>query len=751
MDYRMKTADNYRIRSFDGIDYESLKKDETIFSLANGMLGIRGNFVEGYGKPEPSPLLINGIYNYYPFHYEENYRQFPQSGQTIILLPDASLIEIVTDDGAINGETQELVTLDRTLDMMQGGTIRTAMYRTRQGHRFTLVEERKVAITDNVVIIRLSIASPDYAGAIHLRSHLSMPFVPQVESLDPRLSQPRIHLTLQQIHCGSEHAEMITRTTKSNIDVYVAITHDLPFRYEESDAEIVGTFQTNLEPGQTLSVTKYMCYSASNLDPKPQETIHRLINSRQSIHCYEALEAKANREFWNRSDVDSGEPDLTRAIRYNLYQLDHSGGNDTNRSIAAKGISGDGYEGHYFWDTETYMLPFFLFTNPAKAANLLRFRHRHLNKAREEARNLGIERGAKIPWRTIDGTETSPYYPAGSAQIHINSDIAFAVIRYYQMTLDEAFMAECGVELLVETAIFLLDWGHYANDRFHLDCVTGPDEFSAIVNDNYYTNRMVKIHFQFTADYVLSNFVQFENQLTRWGYTLDDVNQLKIAGNQMALEADPIKNIWLQDEHFTHKKELDLAAIPADRFPLLLHYHPLFIYRHQVLKQADTVLAMVLAGEAVDDRYRSTVHYYLDRTTHDSSLSKCAYGIALLRLNDSKQGFAYLRDVAELDLYDLKRYTKHGLHAANMGGSFLILLYGIFGVYAHDRLEIHPIRIDGLKKASIRLLYRGVKVGLNLDQTTLKITVDRPITLWIDGLETVVQKHHSCEVKRLTK
>jgi alpha,alpha-trehalose phosphorylase len=739
MDLQANHQDDFKIRSTDRFDPHSLKTDETIFSLANGRLGVRGNFAEGYGERDVSPVFLNGFYNYYPFHYEENYSQFPQRGQTIVPLPDPTSMEVWTEEGPIHKASAELIALDRTLDMMQGGTVRTCSYRTLRGNQFTITEERRMASTTNLFIQKLTVTSPDYSGILLLKSSLTMPYVPPLDVRDPRLSRPKDHLRLTSLRSIDDCGILCAVTTSSNLAVCIGVAHDVPVAMEATEDGLIGILRVTLSANQTFSWTKYTAVASSNVETDPFETVRSLLYQRVPMAIYAQAELKKNQRFWETSDVELGTLELTRATRYNLYQLDHSGGQDSQHSIAAKGISGDGYEGHYFWDTETYMLPFFLLTNPPKARNLLTFRHAHLPQARIEARNLGVSRGAKIPWRTIDGTETSPYYPAGSAQIHINSDVALAVIHYFHATNDEPFLLTIGAELILETAIFLYDWGHYRDGKFHLDCVTGPDEYSALVNDNHYTNQMAKRHFLLGSKLLFERKDRLNPLIRRLGYTWEDVSALALAGEQMALWKDETNNLWMQDQHFNQKKELDLSGIPNHEFPLLLHRHPLAIYRHQVLKQADTVLSMVLSFDPVDDCYRNTVAYYRKRTTHDSSLSKCAYGIASFQLDNPVEGLVDLNDVARLDLEDKKHHTRHGLHCANMGGNYLMVAYGIFGIELGEELAIRPKPIAGWKKAVMRLQYQGTLIVLTLETHQLRITVDRPLPLWIDGRRIVVE------------
>jgi alpha,alpha-trehalose phosphorylase len=201
--------------------------------------------------------------------------------------------------------------------------------------------------------------------------------------------------------------------------------------------------------------------------------------------------------IWNHVHLDLQDESINSALTYHMYQLYVSGAVSDEVSIAAKGLSGEGYEGHYFWDTEMYMLPYFVMHHPNKARHILKHRLIHLEKARVEARQLGVMEGAKIPWRSMDGHELSPYFPAGSAQLHINSDIAYGFILYTETTGDHTLLKEGGFELLIELALYILHYGEMRADGFHIPLVTGPDEYTPLVHDNYYTNKMAKMHFSY--------------------------------------------------------------------------------------------------------------------------------------------------------------------------------------------------------------------------------------------------------------
>ncbi|MCD8505781.1 MAG: hypothetical protein LRY37_01080 [Alkalibacterium thalassium] len=251
-------------------------------------------------------------------------------------------------------------------------------------------------------------------------------------------------------------------------------------------------------------------------------------------------------KFWSVSDIElEGDQALQIGLRFNLFHLHQAAGRDEHTNMSAKGLTGEGYEGHYFWDTEMYMFPFFLYTQPKIAKSLLMYRHSILPQARERARTMAIDNGALFAWRTINGEEASPYYPAGTAQIHINADIAHAVYEYGKVSEDEAFMFNEGLDILVETARFWLEWGHFDDERdgaFVLNDVTGPDEYTAIVNNNFYTNLMAKKNLSYAIEYAQKAQEQAADKLDELHVTEDELENWKQAESRMSFLMTRRKN-----------------------------------------------------------------------------------------------------------------------------------------------------------------------------------------------------------------
>ena len=729
-------------------DMSTMLSDETIFSQANGIIGTRNHFIEGYGKQDYPQTYINGFYNTYPFHYEENYQQFPQVGQTIVNLPDASLTKIYFNGSIVDLANCEMQHVRRTLDMKKGLVKRKSEYLLPDDTIISVIEEKLVPYNDNLVISRVTIISSK-PGIIELKSVLRMPLVKQETHKDPRLSHAKRHLNLLKMGLLEQSGYLIAQTTESKLKIIVAIHHDLNMEYQIEDEQLTAYQKINIQANESIQFTKYSAYISDLTSQNLKDDMAKELKSIQPFEFYLKKEVMNKQAFWKKTNLELSDKLLEKALRYNIYQLNLSGGKNSKMHIAAKGISGEGYEGHYFWDTETYMLPFFILTQPKRAKELLKYRFDKLDEAREEARNLGCSRGAKIPWRTINGKESSPYYPAGSAQIHINSDIALAFINYYNATNDDEFMIQYGVEVLLETALLYLEYGHFKDHQFHLDNVTGPDEYTTIVNDNYYTNRMAKMHLEFISDYVENHLNKLSTLLKKLNITKEDLNMMRLAASEMTLLINEKSRIIEQDRTFMKKKELDISKLSKDQFPLLLHYHPLFIYRHQVLKQADAVLAMVLMDDQPMDIYQNTNDYYLKRTTHDSSLSKGIYGIAAYKLGRHQLAYEYFKEVSELDLFDQRKHTRYGLHLANLGGSYLMLIYGVLGLRMNSILAINPVDQEELPYYKLNFTYQGAKLVVEHTNKIITISTDNPIKLMVYGKLVNVEKILTFGVKQI--
>ncbi len=724
--------EEYIIKRHDRMKMDDLLSDETIFSLANGSLGTRGHFAEGYGTDDFPITLLNGFYNKYPLRYEENYTGFAQQGQMIVTLPDASFIQLITDDGKIDLKHAKLVSLKRKLHMRQGFTERCATYITKNNHHFYIKEQKVVVSNRNQIVIKLSVSSPDYAGPLKINSYLRMPKIRYIYNNDPRLPDIRRNLELTELKSLDKVAYLKAITTNTKQKINVSVTHDIDVIFREEHEAIIGSYDTNLSPEKPFEMTKYALYTTPKVEKRFHRKVDKVADFIYPIDQYIKEETTNRKKFWANSPIYISDKDLEMALRYNVYQLHLNAGKHNETHIAAKGITGEGYEGHYFWDTEAYMVPYFILTNPNKARKILKYRYLTLDQSRREARNLGVNRGAKIAWRTINGMESSAYFLAGSAQIHINSDVALAYRNYYYATNDKDFMIKYGMEVILETALFLLDYGFFDDqNQFHIYQVTGPDEYTVLVNDNYYTNLVAKQHFKFAYEFAST----YQNELTevfnKVNINMQTLELFMQASRNMTLLIDEKRNINKQDASFLDKKDYDLSRIPREHFPLLLSYHPIDLYRHQIIKQADGILALVLQEHVDENIYLNSFNYYLQRTTHDSSLSRCIYGIAGYKLGQSELAYDYFKKVCDLDFRDSHNRTQHGLHVANLGGSYLVLAYGLLGLRFKEVLTLNPVKQSQLNKIKTKIKYLGSDIWIELTSSYVKLKTNKPIQVSI--------------------
>lgn len=723
---------------------QDLLVNESLYFTGNGYIGVRGNFEEGYPKDVPTirGSYLNGFYETVDLEYGESAHGFPTEAQKLVNVFDAQTVELEFDGDRFSLFLGELTHLSRRLDIERGVAIREMDWISPKGHHLVLSIKRMASFAcPELFMIHYELTSVNYTGQVSIRSKIEGNVSNYTNPKDPRVGAKHaklLHVKDRKIE--AEMAQVVGKTLRSELSMATSIAHDLPMDYRLTESGIEGVGSLSFTEGTTVLFTKFVVYTDSRKHENVEDQgRHLLQEARQKGWDHWARAQKTYLDsFWSLAKISiEGDSDASEAINYHLYQLLASTGQDGKTNISAKGLSGEGYEGHYFWDTEIYMIPFFTLTKPEIAKKLLRFRHETLPGAKQEAQKLGHSKGAKIPWRTIAGSECSAYFPGGSAQYHINADVAYANIQYFLATLDIDYLYEYGYEVLLETARLWLDVGHFDNQgRFLIDGVTGPDEYTAMVNNNYYTNSMAGYHFRWVVKF--ANLLQ-EKDAKRWQklvWKLDlsktELEQMGQAANDMYLPYSEQLGIHLQDDHFLGRKEWDFEHIPKDKYPLVLHYHPLTIYRHKVLKQADTVLAHFLLDEADEEIIKRSFHYYEPLTTHDSSLSPCVHSMMAARIKESTKAYDYFLETMKLDLENRHKNTKDGLHIANAGGVYMAIVYGFGGLRIKENgLHVRPRKPKQWNKLVFRIRYREATLTITLGER-FQVESDRPIDLWIE-------------------
>lgn len=724
--------------------------DESLLFTGNGYVGIRGNLEEGYPNSWNTirGTYLNGFYDITDITYGESAYGFPKEAQKIVNVSDAQTIRLWIGDEEFRIFQGQILKMERKLDIDQGIAIRNIEWVSPKGHHVRIVIERMTSFTQlELAVIRYRVYSYNYEGPIRIVSTLNGDVRNYTDANDPRVSSDHAHLLfVEKVMTKKDRMQIVSKTSRSKLQVAVTVGHSLAMDLLPKELMVETSCRHELKIGKEVELIKYIVYTDSRRHKKPHDEGFRILEE-SLIHPWKKWQERQKRyvhEFFHHAKVRiAGDPSVEEAINYNIYQLLASAGKDGISNVSAKGLSGEGYEGHYFWDTEIYLIPFFTLTNPEIAKKLLRFRYETLDASRKRASELGHKKGAKVAWRTISGSECSGYFPAGCAQYHINADVAYSWIQYYLYTKDIEFIKEFGFEVLFETARIWLDMGHYDHKgQFMIHDVTGPDEYSAIVNNNYYTNAMAAYHMLWVWKFyeVLKNDVEVVEHFRRKFYLEEEeVTAMKTAADQMYYPFSEDLDIHLQDDGFINKAEWDFKATPKENYPLLLHYHPLIIYRHKVLKQADTLLAYMLLDQVPQERIKKAFHYYERLTTHDSSLSPCIHSIVASRVEEYESAYHYLMKTARLDLDNLHHNTKDGLHIANAGGAYMTILYGFGGLrIKEDGLYLKPAKPSEWKSIDFRIYYQGATVNVHISDM-VRIETDRAIEIFVWNIKYFIR------------
>ena len=741
---------------------------ETLFAAGNGYLGMRGNVEEGRDSFAHG-TFINGFHETWPIQHAEEAFGFARIGQTIVNAPDAKVIRLYVDDEPLLLTVADLHEYERRIDFRTGVYSRDVLWQTPAGKRVRVRSTRMVSLTDrHLAAMTFEVTLLDASAPIAVSSQIlnrqdgedeyHVPAKAMGEGVDdPRRAARMNRRVLQPIvHEGDPETARVKlgyRCVDSGMTLAVAADHrfatDNPYevivRTDDDLAKVV--YRVDAEPGVTISLTKLVSYHTSRGVP-PRELLDRCSRtldraSSIGVDGLRASQAEWLKDFWSHSDVTVEDPPgiepgpagdgpthgLQQALRWNLFQVAQASARAESGGIPAKGVTGSGYGGHYFWDTEIYVLPFLTYTRPQATRAALRFRYQLLDHARRRAAELS-QHGALFPWRTINGEEASAYYAAGTAQYHINADIAYAIAQYVAGSGDRDYLMREGIDIVVETARMWADLGFWLDTEFHIHGVTGPDEYTTVVNDNLFTNVMARFNLSYAAESVRELAEQdgpeYDALVARLGLDDAEVEEWARAAAGMVIPFDEHLGVHPQDLHFLEREVWDLDHTPKDKRPLLLHYHPLVIYRFQVLKQADVVLALFLQGELFTREEKlADFEYYDPITTGDSTLSAVVQSIMAAEVGYSDLAQKYFVNALFVDLADLHRNTSDGVHVASAGGVWSSLVYGFGGFRDHrGRYTFDPRLPEGWPSLTFRLILRGTRVRVTVRQHEIEFVVE---------------------------
>ena len=733
-----------------GFQRDALRENESAFALGNGFIGMRGNLEEltATGSETIQGSFLNGIFDSEPIVYGEGAYGYAKNHETICNVMDAKSITLLADGEKLDLGLSHVEEHVRQLDMRAGLLRRSFVWHTAGGCTLEVETERLVSLTrQELAATGLRLRCLEGSCRLAMQSGIVPAVIAEGDPNDPRnaAGKDRRLLTGDRRAVGPL-LSMLQKTKNSGFTIACAVEFrtSLSFKTVVLNDSVIWEAEVELGAGDEIALEKSICYTAVRTEEDVLEKAGKTAHEAPSLQELKSEQRTYLDAFWENAGIEiEGDDALLQGLRFNLFHLLQSVGRDGKRNIAAKGLTGEGYEGHTFWDTEAYVLPMFLCIDPPVARKLLESRYRMLPNARARARVMGHPKGALFPWRTIDGEECSAYFPGGTAQYHIDGDIAHAVLEYWRFTQDFDFMAQCGAEILVETARLYRDLGFFSAEKdgkFVINCVTGPDEYNVMVNNNTYTNAVAAETMRGAAEVMALLREQCPDDYARLCTTLDysekEAQSWLDAAEKMYYP--PARNgIYPQDDEFLNRKPWPLDSIPPKNHPLLMFYHGLVIYRHMVCKQADLILAMTQYGERYTlEEKRKNFAFYDSVTTHDSSLSMATFSILASEIGEVQKAYDYFMSSARLDLDDIHRNTKDGLHMANMAGTVNGIIRGFGGMRIRDGvLCFAPVCPPQWRGYAFRVQFRGrvIQVRVSANGAEYALLQGEPITICAGG------------------
>ncbi|MDT0348374.1 glycoside hydrolase family 65 protein [Pseudonocardia charpentierae] len=722
------------------LELDQLASTEAVLTVANGSLGVRGTLDEGEPVGMPGTYLA-GVHELRTMVYTETGSGDPESTETLVNTIDGTAVRLLVDGHPLDVRTGTLLHHERVLDFRAGTLSRELRWRSPDGRSVEVTSTRLVSLDQRgVLALRYAVRALERPVEVVLQSGLvantQQPHLPSHPSAVDLLEHP----LEPQEHDANGRLTLVHRTLRTGLLVGATAHHDvespaeLDVHGEATPDHARFTVRAKLEPGESVTLTKLVAYAWSDTHELPalrDELAGALTVARhEGFDGLLASQRTVLDGFWECADVEiDGDDELQQAVRFALFQLLQATARAEGRAVAGKALTGTGYEGHAFWDTETFVLQVMTAVRPEVTRHALGWRHATLPAARERATTLDLK-GAAFPWRTITGPECSGYWPAGTAAFHVNADVADAVLRYVDATGDEEFAREAGVELLVESARLWCSLGHWGRDeRFHVFGVTGPDEYSALGDDNVYTNLMLQRNLRGAARWV-RRYPQAAEPLE---VTLDEVAAWEQAADAVCIPYDDDLGVHPQSAGFTLAPRWDFAGTPEENYPLHSHYPYLQLYRKQVVKQADLVLALFLRGDAFTDEEKlRDFTYYEEITVRDSSLSACCQAVLAAEVGLPHLAHEYVVESALADIRDPEHDSSDGLHVAALAGTWLALVCGFGGLrQVDDGLSFRPVLPDELPRLRFRLLFRGrlLRVTVEPGQATYELLRGEPLTV----------------------
>ena len=696
---------------------------ESLFSLSNEYMGVRGFFDEGYDGDSLIGTYYNGIYEVPQDIRKSHYKGISDKNHYMVNAANFFYTRIKLNDEVFVFNTRDISQFERSLDFKTGEYIRT--YQVKDLFKLTfkrLLNMKNYELSHQII----EIEPITYHGQLSIdlgidfnTKHWGKPGFWDVEAYGKRCSIGKTttnqHVYVSyQLNVSADHQNHFTFENKVNIE-------SLNFNLLEK-VVIEKTICSLVDKTGSIKLDELKTKSIELLsDSNYQKTF--LINQA----FYE--------DYYKHNDIIiHGDMENQQGIRYCLFQLvnTYQGVSEKN-NIGAKGLTGEAYSGHAFWDSETYGLPVYLFTNPKAAKNLLMFRYNTLDQARLRAKELDTK-GACYPIATLNGEEACDLWQHASLQFQPTSGVAYAIWHYVKNTDDTKFLLTYGFEMLVEIARFFSSRGQYNQDqsKFGYYGVMGPDEFQMMVNHNAYTNYMAKASMLYMIDVyeTYKNEASIQKVVDQLKLTDDEIITMNKQCERMFIPYDEKTKIYEQHEGFHDLPHINIHDIPVEEFPLYAHWSYDRIYRNDMIKQPDVLMFMFLYNQQFDiETKKANYDYYEPKTIHESSLSPSIHSIFAAELGYTKEALDFFGFATRMDLDDYNRNTNEGLHLTSIAAAWVNIVYGFGGLRSDGKiLRLSPFCPNQWESYQFRIQYFDVNIEVYVDQKEVKLTLDKQLS-----------------------
>lgn len=751
-----------------GFDPDYGQVSESIFSLGNEYMGVRGYFEEGYSGAKLIGSYFNGIYERTKPDYS-HYKGIADFTEYMVNSLNWLYAGIEVDGEKLDLATADIEGFVRVLDLKTGLLTRKFVWNTKSGKKIELAFERFLSMTDvEKAAQKIEIKSIDGDAEVNVEMGLDFS---QIHNSSKR-SMWRSEDSIYKVVDGDVYLGILARTVHTKQKVFGSCRIEADYvNVEEVKEEkiIAAKMQIKLPKNETKTITKIVnnltlkdgedkAQFQKKVDSEIEAFGDKGVDDSLATLDYDKMEIETVKwweNVWKHSDiVIEGDDENQQGIRFCIFQLFqtyHGAVKGTN--IGAKGLTGEAYNGNAFWDTETYCLPFFLFNNREAAKNLLYFRYKTLDEARKRAEVLDCK-GAFYPIATISGKECCNLWQHASLQLQASTAVAYGIWFYEKMFKDDDFMNHYGLEMLIEISRMLATRGDYSQDgKYGYYCVMGPDEFQMMVNNNCYTNYMGK----FTLEYTLKKLAEtgdeypeiYKTVTEKVAFTGEEAKEWKNIADNMYIPYDEKTKLFEQNDGFFEMPHVDVDKIPITDFPLYDNWSYDRIYRNDMIKQPDVLMFMLLFNSQFsNEQLRANYEYYEPRCIHESSLSPSVHSILASQLHKEEEAYDFFGFATRMDLDNYNRNTNQGIHTTSIAAAWMNIVYGFGGLRTDgEDISISPSIPKDWNKYSFKIGYDNeiVEVTVSSSQIMLKTQNGKKVQLKVyDELIDIDGKGHIC-------